>query len=175
MLRFMAEGFEAGDKLIHILDKDERTDRRARLRAAGIDVENAEQSGQLELRPWEQAHLIGGHFDMHAMLELHQGHFAVDPRQDRVTRMWSNQEWALKHLPSAEDLLEYEARFNYIWPNYNNVYVCVYDAQKFSAAVMVQMIRTHPLIIINGVIHENLFYVPPDELLKEIGRLRGQT
>jgi hypothetical protein len=171
MLPFMAEGFEAGDKLLHILDKDERSARLARLRGAGIDVESAQRSGQLELRPWEQAHTIGGRFDMVAMLELHQRHLAADTRPGRTTRMWSNQEWFLEQgLPSADDLLEYEARFNYIWPKFNNVYVCVYDAQRFSAGIMMQMLRTHPFVIIDGVMHENSFYVPPDQLLSEIGR-----
>jgi hypothetical protein len=32
------------------------------------------------------------------------------------------------------------------------------------------MLRTHPFVIINGVVRENSFYVPPDELLKEMGR-----
>ena len=143
----------------------------ARLQLAGIDVKNAEQGGQLELRPWEQAHLIDGRFDLHAMLELHQQHLAMTSQPDQITRMWSNQAWVLQEgLPGADDLLEYEARFNYIWPKYNNVYVCVYDVNKFGAAVVVQMLRTHPFVIINGVVRENSFYVPPDELLKEMGR-----
>src|SRR5580693_8400865 len=49
MLPFMAEGFEAGDKLVHIIDKNHRAERAARLYGAGIDVETAERNGQLEL------------------------------------------------------------------------------------------------------------------------------
>jgi hypothetical protein len=125
MLPFMVEGFEAGDKPIHILDKQERADRLRRLQQAGIHVEDAQRGGQLELRPWEQAHITNGRFDMRAMLQLHQNHLATATQTDRVTRMWSNQEWVLgRGLPGAEDLLEYEARFNYVWPKYNNVYIC---------------------------------------------------
>src|SRR5580704_9679377 len=38
MLPFMAEGFEAGDKLVHIMDKNHRDERVGRLNQAGIDV-----------------------------------------------------------------------------------------------------------------------------------------
>ena len=29
------------------------------------------------------------------------------------------------------------------------------------------ILRTHPMVIIGGVLRENPFYVPPDEFLKE--------
>jgi hypothetical protein len=174
MLPFMCEGYQAGDKLLHILDKDEGGERLARLQGAGIDVENAERDGQLELRSWEQAHVLDGRFDMHAMLDLHQHHLAGENSSYRLTRIWSNQEWVLAEgLPGAEDLIEYEARFNYIWPKYENVYVCVYDVRKFSASVMMQLLRTHPFAITNGLMYRNPFYVPPDEFLREIGKSRS--
>src|SRR5580704_4427519 len=73
MLPFMAEGFEAGDKLVHIIDKNHRAERAARLNEAGIDVETAEQNGQLELLPWEQAHVVDGYFDSIACLRTSTG------------------------------------------------------------------------------------------------------
>ena len=42
MLPFMAEGFESGDKLVNIIDKDHRSERVTRLNEAGIDVKSAE-------------------------------------------------------------------------------------------------------------------------------------
>ncbi len=167
MLPFMAEGFEAGDKLVNIIDRRHRDERLSKLRSVGIDVELAERRGQLELLPWEQAHVVGGHFDQDRMLaDLDQQ--AVGDGRYATTRLWSNQEWALETLPGVEDIVEYEARFNHIWPKTNNVYVCVYDANRFSAETMMQMMRTHPFAIIDGIMLKNEFYVPPDEFLKEI-------
>jgi hypothetical protein len=34
--------------------------------------------------------------------------------------------------------------------------------------------RTHPMIIIGGILQENPFFVPPDEFLQEL-RARGHT
>jgi len=45
MLPFMAEAFQAGDKLVHIIDKNDGDERRARLTQASIDVETAKQIG----------------------------------------------------------------------------------------------------------------------------------
>lgn len=172
MLPFMAEGFEAGDKLVHIIDGSHRQERVTRLNQAGIDVVTAEQTGQLELLPWEQAHVVDGCFDQHRMLENLDKRFAEDSESYAVTRLWSNQEWALQELPGVVDIIEYESRFNLIWPKYDDFTVCVYDATRFSAEVMMGMLRTHPFVIVNSVARENPFYVPPDELLKEM-RGRG--
>jgi hypothetical protein len=168
MLPFMAEGFEAGDKLVNIIDGKHREERLARLRSTGIDVESAERSGQLELLPWEEAHIVGGHFDQDRMLTDLDRQAVGDNDRYSTTRLWSNQEWALKNIPGVADIVEYEARFNYVWPKTNNVYVCVFDANKFSAEAMVQMMRTHPFAIIDGIMVKNELYVPPDEFLKEI-------
>jgi hypothetical protein len=155
MLPFMAEGFEAGDKLVHI-----------------IDVETAEGNGQLELLPWEQAHVVDGYFDQHRMLKNLDRRFAEDSERYGATRLWSNQEWALQDLPGVTDIIEYESRFNLIWPKYQDITVCVFDATKFSAEIMMGMMRTHPLVIVNSVARPNPFYVPPEELLKELRGLK---
>jgi len=36
---------------------------------------------------------------------------------------------------------------------------------------VIDIMRTHPMIIIGGILQENPFYVPPDEFLEE---LRGR-
>jgi hypothetical protein len=44
----------------------------------------------------------------------------------------------------------------------------VFHISRFSAAVVVGILRTHPLVIIGGLLHENPFFVPPEEFLKEL-------
>jgi hypothetical protein len=38
---------------------------------------------------------------------------------------------------------------------------------------VIDVLRSHPVAIIGGVVHENPFFVPPDELLHEL-RERSQ-
>jgi hypothetical protein len=49
-----------------------------------------------------------------------------------------------------------------------------YDLQKFSASMVMDIMRTHPMVIIGGLMQENPFFVPPDEFLQEL-RARSQT
>jgi hypothetical protein len=168
LLPFMAEGIAAGDKCINIIDKRHRGERVGNLIGAGVDVAATERSGQLDITPWEQAHIVRGHFDQDAMLAYLDTQASAAQEHYPKTRLWSNQEWALEELPGVEDILEYEARFNYVWPKYYDTTVCVYDMNKFSAALLMQVLRSHPFVIIGGILRENAFYVPPDELLKEL-------
>jgi hypothetical protein len=51
--------------------------------------------------------------------------------------------------------------------------VCVYDLRKFGASAAMDALRTHPVVIINGLLQENPFYVSPDQLLSEIRERRS--
>jgi hypothetical protein len=85
-----------------------------------------------------------------------------------MTRLWANMEWALEDLPGVHDIIEYETRLNKFLPGYDDIIVCTYDLNKFSAPIVIDIMRTHPQVIISGVLHENPFYMPPDEFLDEL-------
>jgi len=44
---------------------------------------------------------------------------------------------------------------------------------KFGGDLVVDVMRTHPMIIIGGILQRNSFFVPPDEFLKELRERRG--
>jgi len=171
LLPFSKSGAEAGERLFHVVDKAHIGERRRRLAEVGIDVPEAERNGQLEIRAWENAYLRGNRFDQYAMLALIE-QVLKDGRSSGfpMTRLWANMEWALGDLPGVHDIVEYETRLNHILPNYDDVVVCTYDLNKFSAPVVMDIMRTHPQVIIGGVLQENPFYVPPDQFLAELSR-----
>jgi hypothetical protein len=168
MIPFLAEGLEAGEKVFQILDEEQRDQRLSRLAQAGIDVAAAEERGLLELRPWEETYLKGTRFDQHAMLDILEGIAKEGEKQTGATRLWANMEWALLDYPGTEDLLEYESRVNYMLVKYDMATVCTFDISKFSASLVMEVLRIHPHVIAGGILRENPFYVPPDELLNEL-------
>ena len=171
---FITDGLEAGEKGFHIVDPSRRDDHVRRLAASGIDVEQAMKTGQLEVRPWEDAHLRGDHFDQDAMLGLVEEVLQANAAAGySLTRIIGHMEWALLDRPGVEDLLEYETRLNYVLPKYNDVAICAYDLTKFSARVAINIMRSHPVVIIGGCLQENPFFVPPDQLLLEIREHRA--
>jgi MEDS: MEthanogen/methylotroph, DcmR Sensory domain len=176
LLPFIKETLEQGQKSFFILDPEWRREHVRWLEQAGIDAVALEHRGQIEIRPWEEAHLRGGRFDQDAMLSLLDEIYAASNASGcSQARLWSNQEWALLDSPGVEDIIEYEARLNHLAAKYDHVTVCVYNLAKFNAGVIVDLIRTHPLVIIGGNLQENPFYVPPDEFLRELRDRRKGT
>ncbi len=169
LLPFIREGFDLSEKAFHIVDPKLRGSHLERLESGGIKVKETQQTGQLEVRNWEDAYLRDGHFDQYRMLALldqvlaegRSGAFAL-------TRLVAHMEWALEDRPGVNDLIEYETRINRILPKYPDPVICTYDTAKFGGGIMIDIMRTHPMIIIGGVLQENPFFVPPDEFLGEL-------
>jgi len=110
------------------------------------------------------------------MIALLEDVFRRDQRSGfGLTRLWANMEWALTDFPGVHDIVEYESRVNDVLPKYDTVTVCTYDVTKFSAALLMDVLRTHPYAIVGGILQKNSFYVPPDEFLRELGRRRTGT
>ena len=169
LLPFIREGFDVGDRAVHIVDPAKRERHVQTLAAAGIDAEGSLDRRQLEVRRWEEAYLREGHFDQDAMLALIQEVLEDGRRQEfPMTRLVANMEWALEDRPGVSDIVEYESRLNYILPKYDDTVVCTYDLGKFSAPVVMDILRTHPMVIIGDVMQENPFYTPPDQRLREL-------
>jgi hypothetical protein len=169
LMPFIKDGFEKGDRAFHVVDPKHRPDHLRRLEQEGIDVADAESNGQLEVRRWQEAYIKDDHFDQYRMIETIRE--ALDPAKKnpgRLTRLVANMEWALEDLPGVHDIVEYETRLNYVLPEYHDPVVCTYDLSRFDASVVMDIMRTHPMVIIGGILQENPFYVPPDEMLKEL-------
>jgi len=175
---FVKDGFERGDKAFHLVDPELREDHLKRLAEAGINVQERMDTGQLEVRPWQDAPLRGGRFDQDAWLVSFEQVLQSGPAAGYAqTRFLAQMEWALVDLPGVEDLIEFETRVNYVVPKYDDIVICAYDLSKFGARVVMDALRTHPAVIIGGLLQENPFFVPPDQFLLEIreGRSVGAS
>jgi hypothetical protein len=176
LLPLAKEGFEQGEKVFHIVDREHRPERMRRLEEVGISPAAARRTGQVEIQSWEDVYLRGGCFDQVAMMTLLEETLR-GAKADGFgqTRVWANMEWALGEFPGVEDLVEYETRVNHLLPRYHDLVVCAYDLTKFGAGIMMDVLRTHPLVIIGGFLHENPFFVPPGELLGELRDRKDST
>jgi hypothetical protein len=125
------KGFERGEKALHIVNPKHHHERMRRLEDVGVSSAAARRPGQVEIRAWEDAHLRGGQFDKEAMMTLLEETLS-GAKADGFgqTRVWANLEQALGEFPGVEDLVEYEIRFKYFLPRYDDLVVCTYDLTK---------------------------------------------
>jgi len=171
---FFKDGFDRGEKATHIVDPEKREEHLKRLAEAGINVQQAMDTGQLELRPWREAYLRGDRFDQDAMVALIEEILQSGAAAGyALTRLVADMEWALLDKPGVNNLVEYETRLNYVLPRYQDPVICTYDLSKFPASLVMDIMRTHPVVIIGGILQENPFFVPPDQFLLELQERRS--
>ena len=85
--------------------------------------------------------------------------------RSRFTRVCLGGEasWWL-HQTSQERLLRYESEMNRTIPAEIAV-LCLYDLNRFSAGVLLDVVQTHPRALINEMIIDNPCYIEPDAYL----------
>lgn len=166
---FYKEGLDRGEKCVHIVDPSLIGDHMERLRSHGVDPETCCGRGQLDVLSWDDAYLDGGTFDQDRMLKaidavIEAGRASGYPRM----RIMGNMAWTLKGNPGTEQVLEFEARVNDVLTESRQLAVCVYDSSKMSGAMMMDILRSHPLTLVGKVLHRNPFYVPPRQLAEQL-------
>jgi hypothetical protein len=177
LLPFIKDGFECGDKAVHIVNPDRRRDHLQRLAAVGIDTTAAQQSGQFELRTNTEEYLRDGRFDQDRMLEVFEQLASGSAKGGfPLSRIVCHMDWAAEGRSYVDNLVEFESRVNDVWRRHNDAVICVYDLAKFGGDTVVDIMRTHPVIIIGGILQQNPFFVPPEKFLCELRERRaGQT
>lgn len=175
-LPFIKDGIDRGQKAIHIVDPSRRDDHLARLASFGIDAAAGHESGQVAVADWSQTFFADGPFDPDRQLELLDQALRSGREQGfPISRYVAHAEWALQKGASVDVLLEFEARVNQMWPKHADTVICTYDLARFDANTVIDAFRTHPVVIIGGILQHNPFYVQPDELVREVRERRRRT
>ncbi|MEP6634024.1 MAG: MEDS domain-containing protein [Luteimonas sp.] len=172
LAKFIGEGTERGHRTIHTVAPHQCAEHAARLTAAGVNVAAARANGRFRMQDWNVTHRPDGMFDPKRTLDcferqMNQAHEDGFPLVSFVTHM----EWALEGTPVVDSLLEYEALANEAWMRQRkptHSVICVYDSSRFGADLLVDVMRTHPFTIVDGLVQENPNFVPPDEFLNEL-------
>jgi len=173
LLPFIKDGFERGEKAVHVINPEQCPDHRRHLTAAGIDLAAAERTGQFELRTNTETYLREGGFDQDRMLEAF-GRMASGNAKEGfpLSRIVCRMDWVVEGRSHVDDVVEFEARVNEVWSRHEDAVICAYRLSQFKGDDVIDIMRTHPMVVIGGVLFENPFFVPPEELLPELRERR---
>jgi hypothetical protein len=175
LLPFIKDGFERGDKAIHVVNPDQRGDHLQRLSAAGIDTVAAQQRGQLDLRTNTETYLRDGRFDQDRMLEIFEQAASDDAKGGfPLSRILCRMDWAAEGRIHLDNLIEFESRVNEVWRRHDDAVICTYHLGQFSGDTVIDIMRTHPVVIIGGILQHNPFFVPPERFLPEFRARKGR-
>jgi MEDS: MEthanogen/methylotroph, DcmR Sensory domain len=173
LLPFIKDGFQRGDKAVHIVQPNQRHEHLQRLVAEGIDMASAQKSGQFELLTNTEVYLREGLFDQDRMLEAFEKLASGNAKGGfPLSRICCRMDWAAEGKSYVPDLIEFESRVNHVWKRHKDTVICTYHLEKFGGDTVIDIMRTHPMIIIGGILQRNPFFVPPGEFLREFHERR---
>jgi hypothetical protein len=165
MVPFLREGLRAGNKCMCII-YDEVDGVRTALGADASLAAGAARD-QLDIRSSKETYLRRGTFSTQEMLDFWDDSVGAALNEDGFPFVRSTGEttWTLKELPGLYDFLTYEAELNRFLPRYPQVILCLYDLDHFGGQILVDILKTHPKVLMGGTVLENLHYLEPDEFL----------
>lgn len=170
-LPYLEEGLRKGEQVVCIFPEGQHADLKAKLEKRGAEVAAAEARDQLQVLTEDETYITGGSFAknrMAGMLKDFLENARKGPRP--IVRTLGEMSWALRNLPGTDELAEYECMVNELCTTYGCTLACAYDVNKFSGRVLADAFATHTHIVLNGVIHENPHYLPPEEFLGHVAR-----
>ena len=173
LVPFIKDGLKSGDKAVHVLNPEQRQDHLQRLTAAGIDPAVAQQSGQLELKTNTEVYLPDGRFDGDRMLKVFEQLASGNAKGGfPLSRICCRMDWAVEDRSLVDGVIEFESRVNDVWLHHDDAVICTYHLGRFRGDAVMDIMRTHPMVIIGGILQQNPFFVPPDEFLREFRQRR---
>jgi MEDS: MEthanogen/methylotroph, DcmR Sensory domain len=166
VLPFLAEGIRAGDKCLCFLDTASPSDVLSGL-ASQVDVGPSVANGQLEVGTPADSYLRTGRFVADEMIG-YWGEAAAETEgaaDFSLTRATGEMPIALNQPGKRAEFLRYEAKLNEVIPDYPEVILCLYDLERFGAEVLMDTLHTHPMVIVDGMVHDNPYYIEPGKFL----------
>jgi MEDS: MEthanogen/methylotroph, DcmR Sensory domain len=71
---------------------------------------------------------------------------------------------AVTEAIGAANLISYESQLNLLLPRYPQVMLCLYDLNQFRGDLLIDIMKTHPQVLMGHTVLDNLYYIAPDEL-----------
>jgi len=161
---FLRLGLEQGEKILYITDAHPAEAILSYLREDRLEVELYLTKGQLNISNADGVYLRGGVFDPDAMIALLRSETERAMAEGyRALRISGEMSWALRGQPGSERLPEYETKLHSFFTGSQCVGMCQYDRRRFDPTLLLNLLITHPTVVLGTEIYNNPGYIPLEQ------------
>jgi hypothetical protein len=169
LLPFLADGLANGDKCFAAMQEPDAGDlmsKLATLVGSEIDLPQSIAKQQLEIKTSNDQILSPDEFDPATIIEFWDAtvNSALTNGFDFV-RLTGEASWWLPQMPGIDSLFQYESELNRFTTTHPQAILCMYDLSQYNESIVIDLLKTHPLVLISGLALENPYYLTPDEYL----------
>ena len=165
---FVRQGIGRNESVVYVADDRSIDTVRGYLADDGLDVERLQKSGQLSIITSRDGCAPDGRLDSDSMIALFRRETERATNDGYAAlRITAEMTESLRDPAGDACLIEYEARLNEYFRDAPCLAMCQYDRRKTSLSILLDVLKSHPIVIIGSELYENHYYVPPEKLLGE--------
>ncbi|HZZ93660.1 MAG TPA: MEDS domain-containing protein [Usitatibacter sp.] len=170
LVPYFQEGLQQGEQIVTIRDRAQLDNHRWELESRmAVPLGDAIERDQFRLVASEDTYLEHGIFGAERMgLMLEAVLRAAEASPFRRVRTCGDMTWALRDMPGTDELMEYESKVNVFTREHDCTLMCAYDVNQFSGKAVMDVLATHPMVVMGDRIYENPYYVPPESFLQTL-------
>jgi hypothetical protein len=166
-------GLMRNDRCVYVSDSLQREDLFDRI-ASEASVSQEVLETHITFLSADEVYLKSGRFEKERMLR-----FIADARDQALREGFcgltatGEMSWAGRGAPGPSDLIDYEARINFMYPDSASDILCQYPESDFDTATLVNAVRAHPKVHVRGMVCGNPYYLPPETLISFVSGVVG--
>ncbi|MFC7504119.1 MEDS domain-containing protein [Nocardioides sp. CPCC 206347] len=167
VIPFIEEGLAEGASCTCVVDSCTPTQVLDRL-AQDIDLAPHLDAHHLEVLTADDTYLSRGTFLVEEMLQFWESKGRAlwgDTVPEAPVRNLGDMSWAHRESVCFESLISYEAEINRIMRDFPQINLCLYDLNRCSGEVVMDVLKTHPKALLGGMVIDNPYYIDADELI----------
>lgn len=164
---FVHHGLERGEKVLYLADAPTVDNILDCLRDDGLHGDPLLTRRQLVVLDYDDVYPGESVFDPYHMIALLRAETKQALTEGySALRVIGEMTWGLRGLSGSDRLIEYEARLNeFLQPavavgGIQCLVMCQYDRRRFDPALLLDVLRVHPMVVIGVEIYDNICYNP---------------
>ncbi len=167
LVPYLREGLRSGHKVVAVVDASRPQDVIASIDGAQRAVDN----GQFEVYDADSAYLATGSFDPDGTIGFweQRARTLADEGEYGFIRLTGELSWLARTDTPRDDIVRYESWADSFVLRYPMTILCLYDLQRLGSAVLMDLLRTHPKLLMGGMLLENPHHISGDEFAASHG------
>jgi len=165
-LRFLKDGLDRGEYCALVTPDAIADDWQFELQAFGVDVVHAQEAGSLDIvvgSEWRN----DGEFNSILMARSTSHRIEAALVNAPGVRILADAAWTLDPVLPADQLCHWEATKSLVLEETEVRVICQYDLSQHSPANIRAVLRTHPVVLLDGLLLHNPFFEAQQILANE--------
>jgi hypothetical protein len=165
LLPYIRAGLLAGDKCVCVVDSEPSADVLTGL-GTDVNLDACVASRQLDVRPPLEAYVRAGEFTPESVMDYWTTAVssALGPDHFPFFRALGEMPYEWRDGPEQVSFFLFESELNRFPPGPHFI-LCLYNVARFGGSVVMNVLKTHPKVLLGGQVFENPYCLPPDRYL----------